>query len=279
MFIFCVTKQTIPSICDVFTLLFFYGEKERRTVPRPVPEDPDNDILDRDEALQPDHTDAQRKKMASGEARAARDRDNTYHDRKCKLAHITGHLPQELWNTFLVAVLARGEACSERAVIGSLLLGFLVRDLFTLHVADPLDLHGQPVYTYIPLCRGLPGDGENTRPSAAVAARLAAHTDLRARLEAVPRYHSDTNMVDHVGKQLETACSNMLTLLFAGRLKKSVVPDGADGTWYLMGTEEHQRRFGFRGLGGASVVLAALHLCAPHGVRHGRQLAAGGGCW
>ncbi|KAJ9517796.1 hypothetical protein QJQ45_004146 [Haematococcus lacustris] len=193
--------------------------------------------------------------MASGEARAARDRDNTYHDRKCKLAHLTGHLPQELWNTFLVAVLARGEACSERAVIGSLLLGFLVRDLFTLHVADPLDPHGQPVYTYIPVSQAAIPD-----LNAAVAARLAAHTDLRARLEAVPRYHSDTNMVDHVGKQLETACSNMLTLLFAGRLKKSVVPDGADGTWYLMGTEEHQRRFGFRGLGGASVVLAALHL-------------------
>ncbi|MGQ3164796.1 MAG: hypothetical protein ACT6T3_21460, partial [Agrobacterium sp.] len=30
-------------------------------------------------------------------------------------------------------VLARVKACSERAVLGSLLLGFLVRDLFTLH--------------------------------------------------------------------------------------------------------------------------------------------------
>ncbi|KAL6750040.1 hypothetical protein V8C86DRAFT_2822673 [Haematococcus lacustris] len=34
-------------------------------------------------------------------------------------------------------------------------------------------------------------------------------------------------MVDHVGKQLETAFSNMLTLLFAGRLKKSVSLAGA----------------------------------------------------
>ncbi|GFH15872.1 hypothetical protein HaLaN_12186 [Haematococcus lacustris] len=66
------------------------------------------------------------------------------------------------------------QACSERAVTGSLLLGFLARDFITLHVADPLDLHGQPVYTDIPvyaaaipnlscrnlylqLCRGLPG--------------------------------------------------------------------------------------------------------------------------
>ncbi|KAJ9534555.1 hypothetical protein QJQ45_022092, partial [Haematococcus lacustris] len=75
----------------------------------------------------------------------------------------------------------------------------------------------------------------------AVAVVLAAHPDLRARLEAVPRYHSDGNMVDHVGKQLETAFSNMLTLLFAGRLKKSVSLAGAK---VLVGTHEHQRRFG-----------------------------------
>ncbi|KAL6752428.1 hypothetical protein V8C86DRAFT_3141159 [Haematococcus lacustris] len=100
---------------------------------------------------------------------------------------------------------------------------------------------------YLQLCRGLPGDGANSRPSAAVAAVLAAHPDLRARLEAIPRSHSDSNMVDHVGKQLETAFSNMLTLLFAGRLKKSVPLAGAK---VLVGTHEHQRRFGFRGLGG-----------------------------
>ncbi|KAJ9527156.1 hypothetical protein QJQ45_025394, partial [Haematococcus lacustris] len=42
-----------------------------------VPEDPDFDIVDRDEAAQPDLTEAQRKRKASGEARAARSRDNT----------------------------------------------------------------------------------------------------------------------------------------------------------------------------------------------------------
>ncbi|KAJ9528960.1 hypothetical protein QJQ45_000525 [Haematococcus lacustris] len=51
-------------------------QDEKRTVPRPVPEDPDNDILNRDEALEPDLTEAQRNRKASGEARAARDRDN-----------------------------------------------------------------------------------------------------------------------------------------------------------------------------------------------------------
>ncbi|KAJ9518001.1 hypothetical protein QJQ45_004326 [Haematococcus lacustris] len=191
-------------------------------VPRPVPEDTDSDIEFRDEALQPDPTEAELKRKASGEARAARDtdRDNT-----------TAGSP-------------RVEACSERAVLASLLLGLLVRGLFTIHVADPLGLHDQPVYTDIPvsqaaipdlscrnlflqLCRGLPGNGANTRPNAAVAAVLAAHPDLRARLAEIPRHPSDTNMVDHVGKQLETAFSNMLTLLFAGRLKKSVSLAGA----------------------------------------------------
>ncbi|KAL6764599.1 hypothetical protein V8C86DRAFT_2473140, partial [Haematococcus lacustris] len=215
--------------------------KKRRTVPRLVPEDLGSDIEDRDEALQPDLTEAQRNRKVSGEARAARDKDNTYHGRK-----------------------PRVEAISERAVLASLLFGLLVRGLFTIHVADPLGLHDQPVYTDIPvsqaaipdlscrnlflqLVRGLPGNGAHTRPNAAVAAVLAAHPDLRDRLAAIPRHPSDSNMVDHVGKQLETAFSNMLTLLFAGRLKKSVSLAGAK---VLLGTEEHQRRVGFRGLVG-----------------------------
>ncbi|KAJ9525594.1 hypothetical protein QJQ45_003389 [Haematococcus lacustris] len=53
----------------------------------------------------------------------------------------------KLWYAFLAAVLAQVKACSERAVIGSLLLSFLIRDLFTLHAADQLDEHGQPVYS------------------------------------------------------------------------------------------------------------------------------------
>ncbi|KAJ9508367.1 hypothetical protein QJQ45_011884 [Haematococcus lacustris] len=216
---------------------------------KPVPEDPDSDIEDRDEALQPDLTEAQQNRKVSGEARAARDRDNTYHGRKCKIAHLIDHLPQELWDAFLAdAVRPRAEAISERGVLASLLLGLLVRGLFTIRVADPLGLHDQPVYTDIPvsqaaipdlscrnlylqLCRGPPGNGANTQPNAAVAAVLAEHPDLRARLAAIPRHLSDTNMVDHVGKQLETAFSNMLTLLFAGRLKKSVSLAGGAGAW------------------------------------------------
>ncbi|KAJ9526267.1 hypothetical protein QJQ45_009732 [Haematococcus lacustris] len=188
------------------------ARKKRRTGvggPRAVPEDPDFDIVDRDEAAQPDLTAAQRKRKASGEARAARSRDNTFHARKAKLAHLTDHLPQALCDAFLdKAVRPRVKDISERGVIGSLLLGFLVRGLFTLHVADQLDAQGQPLsYTdtdipvsaadipdlscrnlFLQLCRGLPGEGENTQPNAAVAAVLAAHPDLCARLDAIPRH-------------------------------------------------------------------------------------------
>ncbi|KAJ9514234.1 hypothetical protein QJQ45_012207 [Haematococcus lacustris] len=104
----------------------------------------------------------------------------------------------------------------------------------------------------------MPGAGANTWPSAAVAAVLAAHPDLCARLETIPRYNSDTNMVDHVCKQLETAFSNMPTLLFAGRLKKSVSLAKAK---VLLGTHEHQRRFGFRGLGGGHLPAWSKRQC------------------
>ncbi|KAJ9527014.1 hypothetical protein QJQ45_025289 [Haematococcus lacustris] len=247
--------------------------------PRAVPEDPDFDIVDRDEAEQPELTEAQRKRKALGEARAARSRDSTFHARKAKLPHLIDHLPQALWDAFLdKAVRPRVKAISERGVIGSLLLGFLVRGLCTLHVADQLDAQGQPLtYTdtdipvsaadipnlscrnlFLQLCRGLPGDGENTRPSAAVAAVLAAHPDLCARLEAIPRHLSDSNMVDHVGKELETALSNILTLLFAGRLKKAVSLAGAK---VLLGTNEHQRRFGVRGLVGGHLPAWSKRQC------------------
>ncbi|KAJ9534456.1 hypothetical protein QJQ45_016175 [Haematococcus lacustris] len=221
--------------------------------PLAVPEDPD---FDRDEAAQPDLTEAERKRKASGEARAARSRDNTFHGRKAKLAHLTGHLPQALWDAFLErAVRPRVKAISERGVIGSLLLGFLVRGLFTLHVADQLDAQGQPLsYTDT----DIPVSAADIPNLAAVAAVLAAHPDLCARLEAIPRHLSDTNMVDHVGKQLETAFSNMLTLLFAGRLKKSVSLAGAK---ILLGTNEHQRRFGVRGLVGGHLPAWSKRQC------------------
>ncbi|KAJ9505390.1 hypothetical protein QJQ45_009561 [Haematococcus lacustris] len=43
-------------------------------------------------------------------------------------------------------------------------------------------------YLFLQLCHGMPEDGAHTRPSAPVAAVPATHPDLRARLEAIPRY-------------------------------------------------------------------------------------------
>ncbi|KAJ9513162.1 hypothetical protein QJQ45_029347 [Haematococcus lacustris] len=188
------------------------ARKKRRTGvggPRAVPEDPDFDIVDRDEAGQPDLTEAQRKRKASGEARAARSRDNTFHARKAKLAHLTDHSRKR----FADQLDAQG-----------LPLTYTDTDI-PVSAADIPDLSCRNLY--LQLCRGLPGEGERTQPSAAVAAVLAAHLDLSARLEAIPRNLSDTNMVNHVGQQLQTTFGNILTLLFAGRLKKSVSLAGA----------------------------------------------------
>lgn len=80
-------------------MLFIIARKKRRTgvrVPRPEPEDPDFDIVDRDEAAQPELTEAQHRIKALGEASAARIRNNPFHARKCKLAELTEHLPQAL---------------------------------------------------------------------------------------------------------------------------------------------------------------------------------------
>ncbi|KAJ9529818.1 hypothetical protein QJQ45_022215 [Haematococcus lacustris] len=239
--------------------------------PRPVPEEPDFDILNRHEAQQPDLTEAQRTRKASEEARAARDRDNNYHARKCELgyrtfpARVMGCLPPGCACT----VKGLQRAGNDRQPAAGLprarplfsALSRPARRARTARVHRHPSLRGNhpdPVVQDRQLCRGLPGAGENKRLSAAVAAVLAAHPDLRARLEAIPRYLSDTNMVDHVGQQLQTAVSNMLTLLFADRLKKSVPLAGAK---FLMGADEHQRRSGVMGLGGGHLPAWSKRQC------------------
>ncbi|KAJ9530705.1 hypothetical protein QJQ45_014868 [Haematococcus lacustris] len=224
------------------------ARKKRRTGvggPRAVPEDPD---FNRDEAAQPDLTEAQRKRKALGKARADRSRDNTFHARKAKLAHLIDHLPQALLGCL-------PGTCADQLDAQGQPLSYTDTDI-PVSAADIPDLNCDNLFRQ--LCRGLPGEGERTRPSAAVAAVLAAHPDLRARLEAIPRYLSDTNMVDHVGQQLQTSFSNILTLLFAGRLKKAVSLAGAK---VLLGTNEHQRRFGVRGLVGGHLPAWSKRQC------------------
>ncbi|KAJ9509588.1 hypothetical protein QJQ45_011199 [Haematococcus lacustris] len=147
------------------------------------------------------------------------------------------------------------EACSKRALLASLLLGLMVRDCFT-RVTVLAD--GQEVFEEIPaedavipnlaernlylqLGRGTPPPGENSRPSLAVVAVLAAYPVLRAELNAVPRYPHDCNTVDEVGQKLETSFANSLTELFIRRVEQAVALAGAR---VIAGSHEHQRRCG-----------------------------------
>ncbi|KAL6764676.1 hypothetical protein V8C86DRAFT_2431083 [Haematococcus lacustris] len=100
-----------------------------------------------------------------------------------------------------------------RALLGSVLLGLMVRSWFT----------------------------RKSRPSAAVEAVLAAYPGLHARLNAVSRLLYDSNTVDDVGTKLETSFANSLTELFPGRLEQAVALAGAK---VIAGSYEHQRRFG-----------------------------------
>ncbi|KAJ9510691.1 hypothetical protein QJQ45_027679 [Haematococcus lacustris] len=126
------------------------------------------------------------------------------------------------------------EACSMRALLGSLLLGLAVRGWFTRVRVLP---DGQEVFEEIPaelavipnlaernmylqLIRGLPPPGLQSRPSAAVVAVLAFYPGLHARLNAVPRYEHDSNTVNDVGTKLETNFANSLTELFTRRVEQ-----------------------------------------------------------
>ncbi|KAJ9533757.1 hypothetical protein QJQ45_026785 [Haematococcus lacustris] len=80
---------------------------------------------------------------------------------------------------------------------------------------------------FLQLGRGVPPPGENSRPSAAVEAVLAAYPDLHAELDAIPRYPQDINTVDDVGQKLETSFVNNLIELFKRRVGQAVALAGA----------------------------------------------------
>ncbi|KAL6753143.1 hypothetical protein V8C86DRAFT_2733529, partial [Haematococcus lacustris] len=140
-----------------------------------------------------------------------------------------------------------------RALLGSLLLGLMVRGWFTRLRGLP---DGQDVFEEIPaedafipnladrnmylqLIRGLPPPSRQSQPSAAVEDVLALYPGLHARLNAVPRYEHDTNTVDDVGTKLETNFANSLTELFPRRVEQAVALAGAR---VIAGSYEHQRR-------------------------------------
>ncbi|KAJ9516243.1 hypothetical protein QJQ45_001140 [Haematococcus lacustris] len=87
-----VRDRAVPQTTICYrgcTVSFSVLKQELHTyVPATMPEDPDFDIFARDQARQPQLSEARRKRKASGEARVARDLDNTWHGRKCNLAHL-----------------------------------------------------------------------------------------------------------------------------------------------------------------------------------------------
>ncbi|KAJ9514015.1 hypothetical protein QJQ45_021098, partial [Haematococcus lacustris] len=177
--------------------------------------------------------------------------------KKCKLNVEAGAVvPSEvvearLYDQLVLCV----EACSKRALLASLLLGLMVRDSFTrvtvlaygqelleeipAEVADIPDFKERNLY--LQLGRGVPPPGENSQPSAAVEAVLAAYPDLHAELDAIPRYPQDFNTVDDVGQKLEISFANSLTELFKRRVGQAVALAGAR---VIAGSHEHQRRLG-----------------------------------
>ncbi|KAJ9528074.1 hypothetical protein QJQ45_005736 [Haematococcus lacustris] len=207
--------------------------------------------VDREVEAQPELSQAQKNKKASGEARRDRHDNNTWHAKKAKRHTVMrgvcaagleagAVVASEVVELRVVTQLeAWVEACSMRALLGSLLLGLAVRGWFTRVRGLP---DGQDVFEEIPaelavipnladrnmylqLIRGLPRRSRSSQPSAAVEDVLAFYPRLHDRLKAVPRYLYDSNTVDDVGTKLETNFANSLTELFLRRVHRGVVVD------------------------------------------------------
>ncbi|KAJ9506533.1 hypothetical protein QJQ45_019591 [Haematococcus lacustris] len=221
--------------------------------------------VDREVEAQPELSQAQKNKKASGEARRDRHDNNTWHAKKAKRHTVMrgvcaagleagAVVASEVVELRVVTQLeAWVEACSMRALLGSLLLGLAVRGWFTRVRGLP---DGQDVFEEIPaelavipnladrnmylqLIRGLPRRSRSSQPSAAVEDVLAFYPRLHDRLKAVPRYLYDSNTVDDVGTKLETNFANSLTELFLRRVEQAVALAGAR---VIAGSHEHQRR-------------------------------------
>ncbi|KAJ9519155.1 hypothetical protein QJQ45_007719 [Haematococcus lacustris] len=229
--------------------------------------------VDRELEAQPQPSQAQQNKQASGEARWDRHNSNSWHSKKCKLHTLmTGVSAAGLERGAVVAsevvearlvtqIEAWVKACSMRALLASLLFGHMVRSFFTRVTVLP---GGQEAFEDIPaldavipnladrnlflqLGRGIPPVSERSKPSEAVVDVLTAYPDLHASLDAVPRYPHDRGAVDDVGRKLETNFANSLTELFSRRLEQAVALAGAR---VIAGSHEHQRRLGLP-LGGS----------------------------
>ncbi|KAJ9517735.1 hypothetical protein QJQ45_004039 [Haematococcus lacustris] len=181
--------------------------------------------VDREVEAQPEPSQAQKNKKASGEAHKDR------HD----IGYATWHAKKAKRHTVMRGVCAAGleaglvvasevvearvvtqleawvEACSMRALLGSLLLGLAVRGWFTRVRVLP---DGQEVFEEIPaelavipnladrnmylqLIRGLPPPSRRSQPSAAVEDVLAFYPGLDDRLKALEKDMAEVSMKRH----------------------------------------------------------------------------------
>ncbi|KAJ9523459.1 hypothetical protein QJQ45_007151, partial [Haematococcus lacustris] len=176
-----------------------------------------------------------------------------WHLKKCKLHFLMNPLavveagpvlaPNEVEARRVPLIKAQVEACTLRALLGSVLFGLMVRRCFPADI--PAEVAIIPNLAdrnlFLHLCRGLPPPGEHTRPSEAVEEVFDAYPALHARLKDVPRFPNDPNTVDAVGKKLETSFANSLTELFTRRVEQPVALAGAT---LFAGSFELRRRLG-----------------------------------
>ncbi|KAJ9523464.1 hypothetical protein QJQ45_007155 [Haematococcus lacustris] len=215
--------------------------------------DASNCEVDRELEAQPEPKQAQQAKQASGGARWDRHKSNSWHLKKCKLHFLMNPLavveagpvlaPNEVEARRVPLIKAQVEACTLRALLGSVLFGLMVRRCFPADI--PAEVAIIPNLAdrnlFLHLCRGLPPPGEHTRPSEAVEEVFDAYPALHARLKDVPRFPNDPNTVDAVGKKLETSFANSLTELFTRRVEQPVALAGAT---LFAGSFELRRRLG-----------------------------------
>ncbi|KAJ9525112.1 hypothetical protein QJQ45_017326 [Haematococcus lacustris] len=209
--------------------------------------------VDRELEAQPEPSQAQQAKQASGAARWDRHKSNSWHSKKCKLHFLMNPpaaveagpvlAPNVVEARLVPLIKAQVEACTMRALLGSVLFGLMVRRCFPANI--PAEVAIIPNLAdrnlFLHLCRGVPPPGEHTRPSEAVEEVLDAYPALHARLRDVPRFSYDTNTVDAVGNKLETSFANSLTELFTRRVEQAVALAGAT---LFAGSFEHRRRLG-----------------------------------
>ncbi|KAJ9515232.1 hypothetical protein QJQ45_002361 [Haematococcus lacustris] len=162
--------------------------------------------FDRELEAQPEPSQAQKNKKASGEARRDRHDKNTWHAKKAKRHTVMrGVCAAGLEAGAVVAseVVEAAGRHATRGLGGGLQHESAARELATGPRAELAVIPNLADRNMcLQLCRGLPPPGRrSSQPSAAVEDVLALYPGLHARLKAVPRYEHDSNTVDD-GKEV-----------------------------------------------------------------------------